>query len=102
MSKQSGDLVDEILEFLWSENPVEATMAGVHRYDDRLEKLDLVSRRNKLRRKREYVDRIIELKAEKKSSLALDLLRDGLEVGIRMEEAVPSLDRDAGTYPRLA
>ena len=58
MKKKSDSLVKEIQEFIWSENPVEATMVGVHRYDDRLEKLDVVSRRNKLKRKQEYLEQI--------------------------------------------
>ena len=102
MKKAACELVDEILEFLWMENPVEATLAGVHRYDDRLEKLDLVSRRNKLNRKREYLDQITALQVKRINSSELDLLKAALEVGIRMEEQAGSLDRDAATYPRLA
>ena len=37
MSKKSDSLVEEIQDFIWRENPVESTMAGIHRYDDRLE-----------------------------------------------------------------
>jgi len=102
MKKVADELVDEILEFLWMENPVEATLAGVHRYDDRLEKLDLVSRKNKLKRKKEYFDRITALQAQHVNTPELDLLKAALEVGIRMEEQAGSLDRDAATYPRLA
>ena len=102
MKKAACELVDEILEFLWMENPVEATLAGVHRYDDRLEKLDQVSRRNKLNRKREYLDQITALQVKRINSSELDLLKAALEVGIRMEEQAGSLDRDAATYPRLA
>ena len=102
MKKVASELVDEILEFLWMENPVEATLAGVHRYDDRLEKLDLVSRRNKLSRKKEYFDQITALQAQRINTPELDLLKAALEVGIRMEEQAASLDRDAATYPRLA
>ena len=102
MKKVASELVDEILEFLWMENPVEATLAGVHRYDDRLEKLDLVSRRNKLSRKKEYFDQITALQAKRINIPELDLLKAALEVGIRMEEQAASLDRDAATYPRLA
>ncbi|HUU28422.1 MAG TPA: DUF885 family protein [archaeon] len=95
-------LIDEILDFLWKENPVEATLAGIHRYDDRLEKLDLVSRKNKLRQKKEYVELIDSLPKSVSSSAELSLLRNALEVGVMMEESLQSLDRDAGTYPRLA
>ena len=42
MKADSDPLVIEIMEFLWRENPVEATMVGIHRYDDCLEKLDQV------------------------------------------------------------
>ncbi|OGF99815.1 MAG: hypothetical protein A3F83_00550 [Candidatus Glassbacteria bacterium RIFCSPLOWO2_12_FULL_58_11] len=102
MEKENHGLVDEILEFLWMENPVEATLAGIHRYDDRLEKLDLVSRRNKLQRKREYAEMIAALQKKGGSTVELNLLRSALEVGVTMEERSRSLDRDAGTYPRLA
>lgn len=102
MKKEASELVDEILEFLWMENPVEATLAGVHRYDDRLEKLDLVSRRNKLNRKREYLGQIKALQAKRINSPEIELLKAALEVGIRIEEESGSLDRDAATYPRLA
>jgi uncharacterized protein DUF885 len=102
MKANSDPLVVEILEFLWRENPVEATMVGIHRYDDCLEKLDQVSRKNKLRRKLDYLEKIRA--HEESGSLSDELLtiRDALEVGIRMEEEFQSLDRDAGTYPRLA
>ncbi len=102
MKKKSDSLVKEIQEFIWSENPVEATMVGIHRYDDRLEKLDVVSRKNKLKRKQEYLEQIKNI--EKSGGLGdeLTMIRDALVVGIRMEEDLQSLDRDAGTYPRLA
>lgn len=102
MKKEACELVDEILEFLWMENPVEATLAGVHSYDGRLEKLDQVSRRNKLNRKKEYLNQITALQDQRINSPELDLLKAALEVGIRMEEETGSLDRDAATYPRLA
>ena len=102
MKKQACELVEEILEFLWRENPVEATLAGVHRYDDRLEKLDLVSRKSKLKKKKEYIDQIIALQAGGISSPELELLKAALEVGVRLEEEAGTLDRDAATYPRLA
>jgi len=102
MNKKSDSLVKEIQEFIWRENPVEATMVGIHRYDDRLEKLDVVSRKNKLRRKREYLEQIKKIEKSGGLSDELMMIKDALEVGIRMEEELQSLDRDAGTYPRLA
>ena len=102
MSKKSDSLVEEIQDFIWRENPVEATMVGVHRYDDRLEKLDVVSRKNKLKRKEKYLEQIKKIEKSGELSDELAIIRDALEVGIRMEEELQSLDRDAGTYPRLA
>jgi len=102
MEKEASQLIDEILEFLWMENPVEATLAGIHRYDDRLEKLDLVSRRNKLRRKKEFLELIKLCEKISSKNTELKLLRCALELGILMEESVHSLDRDASTYPRIA
>ncbi len=101
MTRSADQLVDEILEFIWQENPVEATMAGIHRYDDRLERCDLVSRRNKLRRKKEYVAGIETLQKDGQSNDELDLLCCALRVGIETEERLRTLDRDPGIYPRL-
>lgn len=101
MPQNHDQLIDEILEFIWQENPVEATMAGIHRYDDRLERCDLVSRRNKLRRKKEYVQKIEVLQKADNSSDELDLLCCALRVGVFTEEHLHSLDRDPGIYPRL-
>ncbi|MCE5272320.1 DUF885 domain-containing protein [bacterium] len=101
MTQSPDQLVDEILEFIWQENPVEATMAGIHRYDDRLERCDQVSRRNKLRRKKEYVTGIEVLQKEGRSNDELDLLCCALRVGIGTEERLHTLDRDPGIYPRL-
>ncbi len=102
MAVGADQLIDEILEFLWRENPVEATIAGVHRYDDMLEKLDQVSRRKKLDRKREYLDRLDALKLRGNLAAEADHLAAALRVGSYMEENFPSLDRDATIYPRLA
>jgi len=102
MAEAAGKLIDEVLEFLWRENPVEATIAGVHRYDDMLEKLDLVSRRKKLDKKREYLTELEKLKPRGKQAAEVEHLIGALKVGLRMEEEFPSLDRDATTYPRLA
>ncbi|MBN2290018.1 MAG: DUF885 family protein, partial [Candidatus Glassbacteria bacterium] len=102
MTSGNDSLVKEIQEFIWRENPVEATMVGIHRYDDRLEKLDLVSRKNKLRQKKEYLEQIKSLESSGALDPELLIISGALEVGIRMEEELQSLDRDAGTYPRLA
>jgi uncharacterized protein (DUF885 family) len=102
MAAGADQLIDEIMEFLWRENPVEATIAGVHRYDDMLEKLDLVSRRKKLNRKREYLGRLDSLQVRGNLAAEVDHLATALRVGSHMEETSPSLDRDATTYPRLA
>ncbi len=102
MAAGADQLIDEILEFLWRENPVEATIAGVHRYDDMLEKLDLVSRRKKLEKKLEYLGRLEALKVRGNLAAEADHLATALRVGSYMEEHFSSLDRDATTYPRLA
>ena len=102
MNEKSDSLVKEIQEFIWRENPVEATIVGIHRYDDQLEKLDVVSRKNKLRRKKKYLEQIKKIEKSGGFSDKLMMIKDALEVGIRMEEELQSLDRDAGTYPRLA
>lgn len=102
MAAGADQLIDEILEFLWRENPVEATIAGVHRYDDMLEKLDLVSRRKKLVKKREYLEQLKSLKVKGNLAAEVDHLTAAIRVGSYMEENFSSLDRDATIYPRLA
>lgn len=102
MSVNQQNLAKEIREFLWRENPVEATMAGLKRYDDRLENLDLISRRNKVRQKKLYLTRISELEKSEKIIDELETIKDQLEVGVVLEEKLRSLDRDAAAYPRLA
>ena len=102
MNVNQQDLAKEIREFLWRENPVEATMAGLKRYDDRLENLDLISRRNKVRQKKLYLTKIVDLEKSEKIIDELDMIKDQLEVGVVLEEKLRSLDRDAAAYPRLA
>ncbi|MBW7997334.1 MAG: DUF885 domain-containing protein [Candidatus Glassbacteria bacterium] len=102
MATEAGQVIDDILEFLWRENPVEATIAGIHRYDDMLEKLDQVSRRKKLEKKREYLEQLESLKVRGKLAAEVQHLKCALRVGINMEVDFSSLDRDATTYPRLA
>ncbi len=102
MKQDHERLIGEVMEFLWMENPVEATLAGVHRYDDRLERLDLVSRRTKLRRKKDYADKLRSLERVAAALPELALLRRALESGVALDERLHSLDRDAAAYPRLA
>ncbi len=106
-------LVDEILEFRWKARPVEATFSGIHKYDDKLDKTDLQSRRQYLRKSKEYLrkldkfspDRQVALKQARLSQnekMDWKILKDSLQVEIVEEEKIRWLTRHAIIYPYLA
>jgi uncharacterized protein (DUF885 family) len=113
MNKEFKNLVDEILEFRWKDSPVSATFSGIHKYDDKLDKTDPESRRQHLKRAKEYLKRLDKLSSDskihiEKTKLSIDekmdwkMLRNSLEVEIAWEEKLRWFQRYAPQYPEIA
>jgi len=113
MNKEFNNLVDEILEFRWKDSPVSATFSGIHKYDDKLDKTDPESRRQHLKRAKEYLKKLdrftpVSKTHSEKARLSIDekmdwkMLRNSLEVEIAWEEKLRWLQRLASIYPETA
>jgi uncharacterized protein (DUF885 family) len=111
MNKAFNKLVNEILEFRWKDSPVEATFLGIHKYDDKLDKTDSESRRQHLKKVKEYLRKLEKIssrirsrraKLSKDEEMDLRILRDSLKVEIAEEEKIRWLKRHAWLYPYIA
>jgi uncharacterized protein (DUF885 family) len=113
MNAQFKRLVDDILEFRWKAKPVNATFSGIHKYDHLLDKLDSRSRRQNLKRIKNYRRRLDQFSPyskieSKKSKLSIGeqmdwrILKDSLRVEIADEEKVRWFTRLAHFYPDYA
>ena len=113
MNKEFNNLVDEVLEFRWKDSPVAATFSGIHKYDDKLDKTDPDSRRQHLKRTKEYLKRLDKFSSDskihtEKTRLSIDekmdwkMLRNSLEVEIAWEEKLHWFQRYAPQYPETA
>jgi uncharacterized protein (DUF885 family) len=113
MNKEFNNLVDEVLEFRWKDSPVSATFSGIHKYDDKLDKTDPESRRQHLKRAKEYLKKLdrftpVSKTHSEKARLSIDekmdwkMLRNSLEVEIAWEEKLRWLNRLASIYPETA
>jgi uncharacterized protein (DUF885 family) len=113
MNKEFNKLVDEILEFRWKDSPVQATFSGIHKYDDQLDKTDSASRKQHLKKAKEYLKKLNKFSSvakihSKGAKLSLDekmdwkMLKNSLEVEIAEEEKLRWLQRHASVYPEAA
>lgn len=111
MNRQFNKLADEILEFCWKDSPVMATMLGVHKYDDKLNKTDSESRRRHLKKAKEYLKKLEKFspalqaarsRLSKDQTMDWKILRNSLQVEITDEKTVRSFNRNALVYPRTA
>ena len=104
MTVRFDDLVQQIVNGLWEEQPVEATFLGVHAYDGVMPRAD-GSSREAYRRQRsaflqslfEYRQRLDELDGDRR--LDFEILSSQLEFGLRKEEEFRPAERRADTYP---
>lgn len=113
MNKEFNKLVDEVLEFRWKDSPVQATFSGIHKYDDQLDKTDSNSRKQHLKKTKEYLKKMNKFSSDAKihlgkSKLSIDekmdwkMLRNSLEVEIAEEEKLRWLQRYASVYSEAA
>lgn len=107
MNKEFIRLVDEILEFHWRNNPIEATCLGIHQYDDQLDRTDPGSRRRYFKRLEEYLSKMDRFSLEK-IKLSIDekmdwkMLRNALNVEIIEENKIHWYEKLPQTYPEGA
>jgi uncharacterized protein (DUF885 family) len=106
MNKRFQALVDQILEYRWKANPVEATYAGIHKYDGLFENYSPVFRKNYHQRLRQYIKKLKRFysKKEKLSGdelLDLKVLHSSLEAEVKYETEYQKYLRDASKFPSL-
>ncbi len=111
MNKEFNRLVDQILDFRNKATPVMATILGVHKYDDKLDKTDLKSQKQYLKKTKEYLKKLKKfdssiqrgkVKLNKNEEIDLKILRNSLEVEIAEQEKISWLNRSALIYPQTA
>jgi len=111
MNKEFNSLTDEILEVSWKASPVRATVLGVHNHDDQLDKTDSESRRQYLRKAKDYLRKLDRFSSDmrrrkarlsKDKEMDLKILRNSLEVEIVEEQEIGWLNRLPLVYPRTA
>ena len=104
MNKKFQALVDQILEYRWKENPVEATYFGVHKYDGQFENFSPVVRKKYHQKLIQYAKKLKRFysKKEKLSEdelLDLKVLHPILESEVRSEKEYQRYLRDASFFP---
>jgi len=104
MNKKFQALVEQILEYRWKENPVEATYSGVHKYDGQFENFSPASRKNYHLKLTQYAKRLKRFysKKEKLSGdelLDLKVLHSSLETEVKYEKEYQRHLRDASFFP---
>ena len=98
------DLVQQIVNGIWEEDPVEATFLGVHAYDGVLPRADASSRESYRRQRAAFLESLEELQRRREEldngrRLDLEILSSQLEVGLRKEEEFRPAERRADVYP---
>ncbi len=105
MSQEFTKLVDEILEFHWKSNPIDATFSGIHRYDDKLGIMDLKFREKYREKLKEYTRKLELFSSETLSSdqkMDKKILKSSLETEVKIEEETKKLERKSSFYPKYA
>lgn len=105
MSQEFTKLVDEFLEFHWESNPIDATFSGIHRYDDKLDIMDLKFREKYREKLKEYTRKLDLFSSETLSSdqkMDRKILKSSLETEVKIEEETKKLERKSSFYPEHA
>jgi len=102
MNKEFTNTVNDIVDYWWKSNPVNATMDGIHDYDHEIGNMDADSRNENLRQYENYIDRLRTIERESELSrderLDLEVLKRNLSVVVQMERNYRRADRDATVY----
>lgn len=107
MNERFAQLSEEILRYWFETNPVIATGAGVHEYDDKLERLDRDSRLESLSRFKSYLSQLDSFDKDPSDlshdqRIDLRILQSALDPMIKLEEEYRRVERDATVYPDIA
>jgi len=105
MSQEFTKLTDEILEYYWESNPIEATFSGIHRYDDKLDNMDFEFRERYRQRIKDHIKKLDGLSSENLSSeqeMDREILKSSMEIEVKIEEETKKIERESSFYPRHA
>jgi uncharacterized protein (DUF885 family) len=95
----------QILEYIWSKNPVMATLLGIHKYDDKLECLSEKDLQERLDTQNNFLSQLQKIKIDSLNTdqkIDLDLLKSLISVNIFEQEELNIYTRNASLYPQLA
>jgi uncharacterized protein (DUF885 family) len=107
MNKRFQDWVDQILEYRWKANPVEATYSGIHKYDGLLENFSPAFRKSYHNKLKGFSRKLKKFYSKKEKLtegelLDLDILDSSLEAEVKYEKEYKRFIRDGSIYPSLA
>jgi uncharacterized protein (DUF885 family) len=96
-------LVDEYLEELWKYSPIQATFAGIHKYDGCLDKIDFQSRSEFINKISNWLNRLDKLETEgglnNDNLLDLAILKANLKKDFVAEQSFNRYINDPSLYP---
>ncbi len=105
MNQEFKKLTDQVLEFYWESNPIEATFSGIHRYDDKLDNLDFEFREKYRGKLKEFIRKLELFSSETLSpdqKMDKEILKSSLETQVKIEEEMKKLFRESSFYPKYA
>ncbi len=107
MKERFDDLVSQIFNGLWEEDPVEATYLGVHAYDCVLPRADAARRADYSKQRKGFLNSLEEFRNRESEldtprRIDLGLLEAELEVSLRADEEFRLPERRADMYPSNA
>jgi len=99
-------LVDGFLDDYWTFHPHEASFAGIHKYDDRLDRVDFSTRHDFLGRQKAVIERLLEFETKGNLDngrwLDLEILKVNLHNNILSENLFNRYEHDPSVYVSLA
>lgn len=98
---QFGELVDEILDFIWETNPVGASFAGIHKYDGELGRFgrDYLEEVNS--KTKDYLVRVQSIpegSLDSQEKIDRALVTNSLSSSIKEFEEIRGWEKDPATY----
>ncbi len=106
MNKRFQALVDQVLEYRWKSNPVEATYSGIHKYDGLFENYSPVFRKSYHRKLKQFAKRLKRFYSRKEKLSAdelldLKVLHSALQVEVKYESEYQKYLRSASSFPSI-
>jgi uncharacterized protein (DUF885 family) len=97
-------LTNEILEYIWKSDPVNATIMGIHKYDSKLNDLSKASVKKDIKQHKIYIKKLEKFKNVLKNSDELDykVILGNLKTSLLFYEKIKFFERNASYYSATA